>query len=332
MRIFSSSVTQLETNQLAATKRLSKRICILLGLCVILLSPFFNFHITMKVSYTELMNKHIVGNTTSYDKKDRTLLGCGEIANLKVLREIGKGKQKVTYKVKLPWGEYAAVKRCLSQSCIAHKYLRKESKLIQEVHEQYGDQSVRYFGECNTAYNHTGKKGLNRDLQDFSIGFTSVVELGKPLLTKWSDMFPKCFAEFYTETDIEDFRNIARLFANLSKSPMMLKVGEHIDNIFPQQYITRIGGPREGRIKLADFDMLETCTIGEKIKNGENCTFDTALKANCEIMAKLTNIANLNCSLSSSRTKLIPHFPNDHINVSHAVMECRRKECRGISC
>ena len=53
---------------------------------------------------------HIVENTTSYDKKDRTLLGYGEIANLKVLREIGKGQQKVTYKVKLPWGEYAAVK------------------------------------------------------------------------------------------------------------------------------------------------------------------------------------------------------------------------------
>jgi len=273
--------------------------------------------------------------TTSYDKKDELLLGCDEIAKLKVLRLIGTGKQKVTYEVKLPWGEHAALKRCKFKKCVEKGFLKKETELTRELHEQYGDQTVRYFGECNAAYTDINTYVLKTQLTNFSIGFTSVVELGKPLVSSWDiydkkwDIFDtKCFADFYTETDIEDFRNIARLFANFSKSPTMLKINGTSDNMHPQQYMTRIGGSKEGRIKLLDLDTLETCKKGEILRNGENCTFNTALNLNCEIMAELTNIPDLNCSLhisNSTRTKPDAYFPNHGVNASHAIMECHKK-------
>ena len=139
-----------------------------------------------------------------------------------------------------------------------------------------------------------------------------------------------CFAKFYTEADIEDFRNIARQFANFSESPITLQIDTKGKHIYPQQYMTSIGGSSAGRIKLLDLDVNETCQNRETLSNGEDCTYDTALRTNCKIMAELTNIPNLNCSMpasTTSRTTLAPNYSTDCINASHAVLECR-KQCK----
>ena len=128
----------------------------------------------------------------------------------------------------------------------------------------------------------------------------------------------QCFAEFYTETDIEDFKNIARLFANFSKSPVILRTKQKNDNIYPQQYMTSIGESSEGRIKLLDLDFQTTCKIGEALSKRRICTFDTVLDANYKIMAELTNIPNLNCLLPVSSNS------SNRINASHAAKECEK--------
>ena len=134
----------------------------------------------------------------------------------------------------------------------------------------------------------------------------------------------RCFAEYFTETDIEDFRNIARLYANFSKSPTLLAgIGQRTDNIFPRQYMASIGGTRPGRIKLIDLDNLFECKIG---RNQRFCTYENVLNVNCQIMAMLTGIPNLNCSLPSpTTTKAVSYSPNDRINASHAATECKKR-------
>jgi len=278
--------------------------------------------------------------TTAYHKNNKFLLGCEEIATLQIVRKMGKGYQKSVFEVVLPWGEHALVKRCWASTCVANEWLKKEANLTRELYEQYGDRVVGYFGECDLPYAGTTTRELKEQKHDFSAGFSLVVELGRPLVARWGgwDMNDtECFAEFFTDTDVEDFVNIARMFASFSKYPLLLNTPVKNDNIYPQQYMATIGGSKEGRIKLLDLDFLGTCKDGETFRKRtnielvrfgierENCTFETVLNVNCRIMAELTNIPNLNCSLpigSSLTTKHVPHVPNYHINVSQAVIEC----------
>jgi len=276
-----------------------------LGICLIT-SIFLNLNLRSGIS-TAIIHANM---TTGY-------FGCDEIAKLEIVRLIGAGSQKSAYEVKLPWGEHAIAKQCRQESCIKKLWLEKEANLTRELYEEYGDQVVRYFGECNAAYNGTSTTVLKTQRRDFSIGFTSVVELGNPMYRgRMNDT--QCFAEFYTETDIEDFKNIARLFANFSKSPVILRTKQKNDNIYPQQYMTSIGESSEGRIKLLDLDFQTTCKIGEALSKRRICTFDTVLDANCKIMAELTNIPNLNCLLPVSSNS------SNRINASHAAKECEK--------
>jgi len=234
--------------------------------------------------------------------------------------------------------------------CTKANKSRKEAKLLRELQQQYGDDATRYFGECDAPTLPTEKEGDDKvdrsafnqhvrdNLYNFSVGYTAVVELGKPLLPSWKMRDRKCFAEFFTERDIEDIRNIARRYANFSKRPiLMAPVGHYSDNIFPQQYMTSIGGgEREGRIHHIDLDMVHTCKEeGEHIE--KNCTVDEVLEVNCKVMSFLTNIPNLDCSFNQSsssvsgktKTHVLPSQVSNYnigrINATHALSECTRR-------
>jgi len=290
-------------------------------------------------------NKTTTNN--SVGQNDRYLLGCKEIAELEVIRVLGEGQRKIAFEVKLPWGEQAVVKRCKNYTCTKSNKKRKEAKILKELQEQYGDEAAHYFGECDAptlpmdnedgnldsaTFTHHVKKNLS----NFSVGYTAVIELGKPLLPSWKMRDRKCFAEFLTERDIEDIRNIARRYANFSKRPLLMgTVGHYSDNIFAQQYMTSIGGgEREGRIHHIDLDMVITCK-DEGLE--KNCTADEVLEVNCQVMAYLSNIPNLDCSfnqssiLANTKAQVLPSHisnytkANGRINAAYALGKCTRR-------
>ena len=295
-----------------------------------------NIALGQKLNPDTYNNVNLKGNETTInflENKDRFVLGCKEIAKLEVIRVLGKGVQKVAFEVKLPWGEHAVAKRCKNYKCTRAGKIREEARLLRELQEQYGDEAVRYYGECNAAVVQTEE--MVDHLSNFSVGYTSVVELGKPLLSSWKTKDRKCFAEFFTETDIEDIRNIARRYANFSNSPLLLApIGYTTDNIFAQQYMTSLGGTREGKINHIDLDMVYSCKETQTRSrnprqldtNRGTCSIDEVLDVNCQVMAKLTNIPNLDCSLYPSTQNSAVDSPNHRINASHAASECIKRK------
>lgn len=288
----------------------------------------------------------------------RSLLGCAEIAGLEIVRELGRGMLKTTFVVKLPWGGHAVAKRCKNYRCYEENLIKREANMLQKLYEQYNDEgALQFFGECYIPFDELLSQPNRKDfenkttkisnknnlliptIRDFSVGFTSVIELGKPFFIrneKTYRMEPGCFAGFFTPRDIEDLKNIARRYANLSDYPLLLSGWNNKvnDNRFPNQYITRIGGGQrggEGTINHADLDMAYHCKdSGEK-----ECTVDNVLKRNCEVIAKMVNISSLDCSFPSasdtnntaitSKVSLVsvdtPDY-SERINATYAIEQC----------
>lgn len=209
----------------------------------------------------------------------RPLLDCKDISNLEIVGIIGEGQQKRTYEVKLPWGDHAVLKRCKSHRCVKRKITEKEGAYLRALRKQYGSQAVAFYGECNLPY----QGYLNeRYISDFSVGYSSVIELGQPLLRSWekgrsAHEMAKCISDFYTETDIEDLRNIARAYANFAEYPLLLTQmvswpKKPSDNIFPNQYMVS-----RGRILHIDLDMVFPCLKSPQRK----CSVNNILDLNC---------------------------------------------------
>ena len=115
------------------------------------------------------------------------ILGCDEIAQLEVVDTVGISGTKVALEVKLPWGGRAALKRCRKWKCVKDMRLQKEAEMIRHIQEKYGDKVTQYFGECDAPYynvtldNHKDLDyQLKNNMQNFSFGYTSVIELGDP--------------------------------------------------------------------------------------------------------------------------------------------------------
>lgn len=106
--------------------------------------------------------------------------------------------------------------------------------------------------------------------------------------------------------DVEDFRNIARRYANYSDSPIVLTkleerglnanitIGMRTDNSYPQQYIVRKSGRgTPGNIFHANLDMAVVC---KNLYKTHICQVDNILKVNCKVISDLTGIPSLDCS------------------------------------
>lgn len=303
------------------------------------------------------------------------LLDCDEIARLQVVRRLGSGAKKAAFEVKLPGTtgvgpsrqRRAVAKRCRNTKCYGSNLTRKEANLLRSLHNQYGDFSgaVRFLGECDKGtpmldvgeeeslenndkrkYDDLLHSFIERTLSNFSVGHTVVIELGDPLLTSWGDggvaeqaEQAKCFAEFFAPADVEDLKEVARRYANLSSSnggPMvMIGPGGHSDNKYPQQYAVRLereedeeegklGGTGKGEheekggemttnrgeqwgrgrgtILHVDTDMVIPCEKWRTKKRfrNRNCSFEYALKINCRVISALVNDPELDCSFDAS--------------------------------
>jgi len=257
-------------------------------------------------------------------------IGCRDIKKLEIIRYIGKGNQKAAFEVKLPSGEHAVAKRCISRYCYKRNLIKNEANLMKNLQDQYGrKETIHFFGYCEASDKNSmirmEESGANlSDLAlNFSIGFTSVVELGRPLATEmlWKRESAtkngrkymcytekrKCFASHFTDADIAGLKTVAHQYANYSKSRLLLLAPRNIntDNCNVEQYMLTAAGMRHG-----DLDM----TFAVK-----NYTYERALEINCSVLRDLTHDDNLNCS--AVEHSAIP-FPDYHINSTEAFNHC----------
>ena len=199
--------------------------------------------------------------------------------------------------------------------------IAKEADMFRGLQNQYGDEgSLHVFGECyvpidNLSVKKSRSMRMKNSTSDFSIGHTCVLELGKPILASWNIPIPndsRCFKGHFTPRDVEDFKNIARRYANYSDSPIVLTTlrkralnnniakGEWTDNIFPQQYIVRKGARgTPGTIFHTDLDMAVVC---KNLYKKHICQVDNILKVNCKVISDLTGIPSLDCSFPFHNT------------------------------
>ena len=239
---------------------------------------------------------------------DSGLLGCAEIGRLEIIRAVGAGKQKRIYEVQLPAGRgHAIAKRCVTPACVAKKSLDAEGSLAYGLQRQYGQHaaSLTLLGMCSLPYPGLSRHSILKLADNFSVGSTTIVEIGSPLLNEpgWvgvttSEQFRRCFASSFSEEDVKDFGRIAYHYANYKDAPLLMGLpGQTSDNIFFQQFVRS----NVGTIFHADMDMVVPCTNEPK---RPLCSADYALRVNCGIVARVVNLPGLDCSLGTSFEEL----------------------------
>ena len=179
---------------------------------------------------------------------------------------------------------------------------------------------------------------IQQHLTNFNLGYTSLMELGRPLLpeTIWyPDTIEErhCFAEHYfTPHDRADLIRIAQryaLFPAERGGPLLLThIGQTTSNIFPRQYILT-GGNGDGdgdnqrtTLNHIDLDYVFSCpkfygqrnstshnegtttnTTRTRTNNTNtmttNCTVAKVLEVNCQVISKLLNVPTLKCALDA---------------------------------
>jgi hypothetical protein len=213
------------------------------------------------------------------------LLDCAEIGKLKIVRGAGSGKKKAAFKVQLPGKRgHAIAKRCIQRACVAKRLLEHEASLVHGLHTHYGQQGPTgaLHGSCLLPY----PKGSNiSELStNFSVGSTIVVEMGYPLFKERSEAtasisFRQCFAHYFSEKDMNDFRWIAYAYASYTTPLLLGAIGQRSDNVHLQQYARTSAG----RIHHIDLDMVVPCGW---------CSTDYALSVNCGIIAQARDRAH----------------------------------------
>ena len=165
--------------------------------------------------------------------RGRPFLTCGDIRNLKIIQQVSNGMNKSMFELKLPGSGVSAIaKRCFKSRRYYQGLLKKETNFLKGLQDQYGtDETIGYFGECEASSDELREEMLKNGetkeniMVNFSIGYTSVVEMGTPLLLKYQlndtgnshlciKASRKCFAGFFTESDVDDLKMIARQYAN----------------------------------------------------------------------------------------------------------------------
>jgi hypothetical protein len=203
-------------------------------------------------------------------QRSAQLFDCSQQANnITIVREIGRGKKKVTYEVILSNGVHAAAKRLLDPRRGVHTlYSLEEGQLFQKLNEQYGEQAVQYYGYCLFPYpTFQVLKMLNMEtiLRDFTRGYTLFLELGEPLMTTWVNHSayknvdpprPK------TDDDLDSMPVIARQYDNFVGGRLKL-LG---DTVYGHQYARVAAG-----IRNVDLDNVRTVPPPSKSVLPQNC-------------------------------------------------------------
>ena len=172
------------------------------------------------------------------------IINCSYLVdNITVVRELGRGKRKVALEVILPNGVHAAAKRCKDKrKCVRMQLVAKEAAFFESLQNQYGNQAMKFYGYCRMR--PYPRNGFQRTIQDLTIGETVFLELGQPLMTRWSDWNNQ---RRPIDSDLDSLQTIARQYANFQYEPIVL--GE--DNIYAHQYVNTSEG-----IRHVDFDMI----------------------------------------------------------------------------
>ena len=172
-------------------------------------------------------------STLPKNKTTPHILNCTEMKDAEILSELGRGKRRIMYKVKLPNGQLAVAKRCFRRSDFCFPGMKKESELMAMLQEAYGDQAVAVYGICQ---NEPSTPYIDRIYDKLGDGPTLLVELGTPLKQEgWNGNIQYNF----NEADLRDLDTIAQQYANLPGRPLMMGVPfarQRTDNYFPQQY------------------------------------------------------------------------------------------------
>lgn len=321
------------------TKKPNRNITTIVGPVVVIV--FFCGVNTLKW-HKHLVEKHLssprnnANNATSSTVKpplsqENPLLNCTEITELEIVSKLGAGKQKVTYAVRLPNGQLGVAKRCHAASCVVQNLTINEGAIFRDLFEENGSQAIRFFGDCHGE--PLELPNSNRYVQsvktDFSVGHTTVVEMGRPLLADWtyngSGIDVNCFAGFFTPADVDDLMTIAQRYARSSHGPILLGLrNQFTDNIFPQQYVLMKRTIYDGNvshkvtsIQHGDVDMLYRC----REHYGDKCTYEWSLGQNCAIIAKVVNrnLTDLDCE-NDLPSAVDPNAPR--INTTLATLSC----------
>jgi len=269
-------------------------------------------------------------------QQQQRVLECKDMEHLEIIRSMGVGKHKQVYEVKLPWGEHAVAKRCKTKRCVQQKRLEHEFAFLSELQHQYGNATLQVFGACQPPPppppQRCGRKCRAKQLEkyeytpefdvtDFLVGYTSVMELGQPLIKTWLteetmtsrdiNKYRKCIAQQFTSDDLEDFRVIAKQFAGHLPHPYLLRPynDPDTDNIYAEQYILSNAG-----ICMGDMDMVHEC---------DKCSYEQALEINCEILRRVTFQEDLDCAATSLAVAAdsLEKQPI-HINMTEAHATC----------
>lgn len=299
------------------------------------------------------------------------LLDCNEITKLTLGQKLGEGRHKVAYRVVLPNGAIAVAKRCKSHRCVLYERLRLEAeKNMYYRHEKGVDGVVAIYGICYRPYHHHHRASDSTttwswwrqrdshddqpessllssiryrpsDWTDLSVGHTVLYEPGQVLMKNWGEMVRhECLAQFFTETDVQDLRHLARSYsaAGICLHDVADIKSPETDNDYPTQYImTRHG------IRHADLDRAYDCTSSSSQNNNDTvlvplppgcpATAAALLAANCRIL--VGGVARRrrgsggdnddnpdDCSSASS-----VHLPLDNNNNERIDIAAARKYC-----
>ena len=167
-----------------------------------------------EVTPTHPTLSHMSHSASSY-------FNCSHVNDITIVREIGRGDNKITYEVLLPITSAtsastnvisvkAAAKRCKSVKCEELGHIKDEEYYFRTLYEQYGAQgddsgdagTIIYYGYCNfdkTSTNITRRikyKGRGRnqkslyhteDIVNFAVGPTLFIEMGHPFMNNWHE-------------------------------------------------------------------------------------------------------------------------------------------------
>jgi len=268
-------------------------------------------------------------------------LDCNDIAKLEIVRPLGSGHNKISYVVKLPSGELAVALRCqregyFGSSCFGKNYMQHQASILKSMYDKNDEDqgSLRYYGECfkpiDTSDENLMEQYQNEQREDFTVGNTLVMEMGKPLIKSWNVIHPhddkklKCYASYFTPRDVQDLIDIVQKYSTFEPSPLLLApIGSSSDNYFPHQYIQRLNvdGGIEGRIFHIDLDELVVCK--DRYDEESLCSVEKALKVNCAVIREMTKIPDLSCTEEYFNSDV---HTDDRIDSEHAIDQCKEGE------
>jgi hypothetical protein len=131
--------------------------------------------------------------------------------------------------VKLPSGEHAVAKLCKCYNCYARKLVAEEAEVFRGLYKQFSDEGgLRVFGECYVPFDNLPSKKRSTSIKKlasrFSVGHTSVIDMGKPLLKSRNSPMDKSnhVFWFFNESDVRrnNFKNCLFFGSAMTKGHM----------------------------------------------------------------------------------------------------------------